>query len=154
MWFMRTSSLTHQTPALKPHIHFKALPSPILTSKIRYAVKHCSPSSSLLLQQFNITTFFYNINTHEIRFFIFYLGKSLLKTHRNVLYQLVVKIQFLTDYLNQNHLTSIKKIKLCYSRHNIACFAKFCQRKYKDKAELLVSKQHTAAFHFLIHVLN
>ncbi len=33
-------------------------------------------------------------------------------------------------------------------------FAKFCQQKYKDKAELIVSEQHAAAFHFLIHALN
>ncbi len=43
---------------------------------------------------------------------------------------------------------------LCYFRHNVVCFAQFCQRKYKDKAELFVSEQHTAAFNFLMHVLN
>ncbi len=43
---------------------------------------------------------------------------------------------------------------LCYFRRNVVCFAQFCQRKYKDKAELFVSEQHTAAFHFLMHVLN
>lgn len=109
MWFMRTSSLT-QTPALKPDIHFKALPSPVLTSKIRYAVKHCSPSSSLLLQQFNacmtqFTTFHYNINTNTWNrlFYFLFRKKSVENAHRNVLYQL----EFLTDYLNQNHFTSI-----------------------------------------------
>ncbi len=48
----------------------------------------------------------------------------------------------------------IQQLIVCYFRHNVVCFAQFCQRKYKAKAELLVSEQHTAAFHFLIHVLN
>lgn len=53
------------TPALKPDIHFKALPSPNLTSKIRYAVKHCSPLSSLLLQLFTMCkTQFTTTSTH------------------------------------------------------------------------------------------
>ncbi len=34
---------------------------------------------------------------------------------------------------------------LCYFRHNVVCFA---------QAELFVSEQHTAAFHFLMHILN
>ncbi len=47
-----------------------------------------------------------------------------------------------------------KKLIVSYFRHSVVCFAQFCQRKYKDKAELFVSEQHTAAFHFLMHVLN
>ncbi len=47
-----------------------------------------------------------------------------------------------------------KKITLCYFRYNDVCFAQFCQGKYKDKAELFISKQHTEAFHVLMHVLN
>ncbi len=47
-----------------------------------------------------------------------------------------------------------KKLILCYFRHNFVCLVQFCQRKYKDKAGLFVSEQHTVAFHFLIHILN